>query len=126
MKAYHNCKIFLAAFSLAIAVSACGGKRPPRPIDTVRVLFIGNSYTSANDLPQMFARLARQRSHEVITDMSAPGGWTLQQHAASPDTLGKIEGQKWDYADLPADKAGFAQRIAARSRLRFRTREYHW
>jgi hypothetical protein len=61
-----------------------------------RVLFIGNSHTFYNDLPEMFQELARAGGHEVDVDMSAQGGWSLSDHAASALSLNKIEQQDWD------------------------------
>jgi hypothetical protein len=65
-----------------------------------RILFIGNSYTSVNNLPGTFAKLAKSGGHSVETEMAAPGGWTLSDHAASPDTLTKLTSKKWDYVVL--------------------------
>lgn len=67
---------------------------------TTRVLFIGNSHTFFNDLPEMFQELARAGGYEVEVDMSAQGGWSLSDHAASTITLNKIEQQEWDYVIL--------------------------
>ena len=75
-----------------------------------RILFIGNSYTSVNDLPAMFANLAGSGGHRVETGVQAPGGWTLadHDHAATTDTL--LAAPKWDLivlqeqSELPADK----------------------
>ena len=71
---------------------------PPKA--PTRVLFIGNSHTFYNDLPEMFAELARSGGYEVEVDMSAQGGWALSDHAASTLTLDKIEQQDWDYVIL--------------------------
>jgi hypothetical protein len=65
-----------------------------------RVLFVGNSLTFSHDLPQVFAALARARGHSVDVDMAAQGGQTLAGHAASPGTLGKLDGQPWDFVVL--------------------------
>src|SRR5437899_19960 len=61
-----------------------------------RVLFIGNSYTYVNDLPAMFAELARSGGHRVETGMVAVGGSTLAEHAASATTAATISSAKWD------------------------------
>ena len=66
---------------------------------TTRVLFIGNSLTFYNDMPDMFAELAVSGGHTVEVDMSAYGGWTLSDHAASDNTGSKLE-QHWDYVVL--------------------------
>jgi hypothetical protein len=65
-----------------------------------RVLFIGNSYTFFNNLPQIFSNLAEDAGHQISVEMLAQGGWTLQKHAQSKDTLDKIQGGGWDYVVL--------------------------
>jgi len=72
----------------------------PRPEPTVetggRILFIGNSHTFVNDLPGMFAKLARCGGHEVSVDSSAIGGYTLEQHARDRLTQEKLDQPVWD------------------------------
>jgi len=68
--------------------------------DTLRVLFVGNSHTYVNDLPTMFLNLAQSGGHPVIKDMSAPGGYTFQQHTTNATTLTKINQGIWDYVVL--------------------------
>jgi hypothetical protein len=52
----------------------------------LRILFVGNSYTSTNDLPLTFSRLASSGGWTAETTMVAPGGASLADHAAN-DTL---------------------------------------
>ena len=66
----------------------------------MQVLFIGNSYTFFNDMPEMFANLVRQGGYEVAVASSAEGGWTLADHAASPETAELIAERAWDYVVL--------------------------
>ena len=73
---------------------------PPTVVTPARVLLIGNSLTFFNNLPEMFAELARSGGHEVEVDMSAQGGWTCSDHATSAMTLDKIEQQNWDFVVL--------------------------
>ena len=47
-----------------------------------RVLFVGNSYTSTNDLPGIVHRLAASTGHNVEVEVTAPGGWWWRDHAA--------------------------------------------
>jgi hypothetical protein len=61
----------------------------PAPAPT-RVLFVGNSLTFVNDLPEIFAELARSGGYALEVEMSAQGGQTLAGHARSPSTLEKI------------------------------------
>lgn len=72
----------------------------PTMSSTARVLFVGNSLTFANDLPEVFAELARSGGLEVEVDMSAQAGWTCSDHATSAVTFDKIEQQDWDFVIL--------------------------
>jgi hypothetical protein len=84
----------LACSSIAGCIGGSGGN------SCLRILFVGNSFTYVNDLPDMFARLARAGGHTVETGMAAPGGWTLFAHARSAETLGKLKSSKWDFVVL--------------------------
>src|SRR5437773_7852330 len=61
-----------------------------------RVLFIGNSYTTVNDLPGVFASLARSGGHRVETKSAAVDGWTLANHADAPATATALTHGRWD------------------------------
>jgi len=58
---------------------------------TISVLFIGNSYTSVNDLPKTVSDIALSQGDIINYDMAAPGGYTLQQHTTDQTTLAKIK-----------------------------------
>jgi hypothetical protein len=77
-----------------------GCPSPPSRVTPDRVLFIGNSYTYVNDLPGLFAGLARKGGHPVVVDMVAPSGWTLAEHASSPETAARIRGTTWSFVVL--------------------------
>jgi hypothetical protein len=53
-----------------------------------------------NDLPGMFAGLARAGGHKVDVDSSAVGGYSLEQHATDRRTQEKLEGGGWDFVVL--------------------------
>jgi hypothetical protein len=61
------------------------------------VLFIGNSYTTANDLPDTFRQLALSLGDTVTVASSAPGGYTLFQHSTYAPTFNAITSQPWDF-----------------------------
>jgi hypothetical protein len=86
--------ILLAAFVCSAPLAAQTGARP------VRVLFLGNSYTYVNNLPEMFARLADAGRHPVETDMRAPGGWRLEDHWNKPDDRAAVRDGHWDFVVL--------------------------
>lgn len=66
----------------------------------MRVLFVGNSYTSSNDLPGMVGELAGSAGGRVETGVMAPGGWWWRDHAASEETMETISDGDWDYVVL--------------------------
>lgn len=68
--------------------------------DSTKVLFIGNSYTYVNDLPVMFANISSSLGKAVYTDMSAPGGYSYEQHLTNTETLQKISKGNWTYVVL--------------------------
>lgn len=65
-----------------------------------KVLFIGNSYTNTNNLPQILQNMASASGDSVYVDQSAPGGYTFQQHVANATTISKINAEQWDYVVL--------------------------
>lgn len=65
-----------------------------------RVLFIGNSYTYTNDLPGMFTALAASLGEDVVTGMSAPGGYTFNLHTQNTATLNALAQSDWDVVVL--------------------------
>ena len=67
----------------------------------LRVLFIGNSYTGVNDLPNVVARLGESAATPWRFDVGqyTPGGQTLEGHDADPMVDGLID-QGWDYVVL--------------------------
>ena len=107
------CLVLMLATSGCAPEDKCHSLDNPGPV--TRILFIGNSYTYVNDLPGMFTKLACSGGHQVETGMAAEGGWTLAQHAASSQTLDKVQFQKWDFivlqeqSEIPAVQASRIQ-----------------
>ena len=66
------------------------------------VLFIGNSYTYVNDLPNLVKQIALSFGDTLIHDSSTPGGANFNGHSSSAQTLAKINQQQWDYVVLQA------------------------
>ena len=69
---------------------------PRQARSCTRVLFVGNSYTTVNDLPSVFNNLARSGGHPVETGTAAGDGWTLADHAGSTATTAMLASAKWD------------------------------
>ncbi len=63
----------------------------------ISVLFIGNSLTSANNLPGMVANIAKFHGYKVIYDSYTPGGARLANHSSDARVLQKIKKRSWDF-----------------------------
>ena len=72
----------------------------PLQAQETSVLFIGNSYTYVNDLPNTMRQLALSLGEDVTVASSAPGGYSLFDHASYAPTLTAIESQQWDFVVL--------------------------
>ncbi len=68
--------------------------------DQATVLFIGNSHTYYNDLPELFDDLAGAGGHNAYVDESTFGGATLQNHSTHPTTRAKIDERRWNHVVL--------------------------
>jgi hypothetical protein len=90
---------FLVLFAaLALSPSATPGAAPT---PARRVLFVGNSYTYFNNLPEMVRLLSSAAgAGEVEVRMIAPGGWTLADHWEKGDARGTVAREKWDFVVL--------------------------
>lgn len=73
-----------------------------RAADPERVLFIGNSYTHVNKLPDVFAEVLKSAGRKVpVIQSETPGGQSLQQHLmVQPKSLAAIDAGKWDVVVL--------------------------
>ena len=66
------------------------------------VLFIGNSYTYANNMPQMVSDIALSFGDTLNFVSSTTGGATFNVHSTNTNTLNKISQKPWDYIVLQA------------------------
>ena len=66
------------------------------------ILFIGNSYTYANNMPQMVSEIALSFGDTLNFESSTPGGATFNLHSTNINTLNKISQKPWDYVVLQA------------------------
>lgn len=66
---------------------------------SVRALFVGNSYTEVNNLPQMVANIAASMGDELVFQSNTPGGCTFQQHCAN-QSMTLIRQGGWDIVVL--------------------------
>ncbi len=64
---------------------------------TRRVLFLGNSYTGVNNLPQLISDVALSAGDTLMFDSNTPGGYQFIDHVVDPVTLSKIMAGGWQY-----------------------------
>ncbi len=67
---------------------------------TRKVLFLGNSYTSSNNLPQLVQNMAQSTGNTLNFDIHAPGGYTWEHHTLDNTSINKINVGDWDYVSL--------------------------
>lgn len=65
-----------------------------------KVLFLGNSYTYYNNLPQQISAIAQSFGDSVYTDQNTPGGNTFSNHASNTSSINKINQDQWDFVVL--------------------------
>ena len=67
----------------------------------IRVLFVGNSYTYYNDMPDLFREKAEKLEYDATVASVTKGGYYLKAFADPQDEYGQIlrqtvEGQEYD------------------------------
>ena len=101
-----NKTIYLIVSSLILATFAAGcASKPAQPEEPYRILFIGDSTTSRNDIPGKFERLAELGGHQVVVDSSTRDGTSLATHSHLPQTSQKLENEAWDIVILQENEA---------------------
>ncbi|MGD8747559.1 MAG: hypothetical protein PVI44_03765 [Balneolaceae bacterium] len=85
----------VTALFLGITVTA-------KATDSLRVLFVGNSYTYYNSMPQLFKAMVESRFPDlrIKTKFVGGGGATLKQHWETGIVSEELETSKWDYVVL--------------------------
>ena len=68
--------------------------------ESIKVLFIGNSYISANSLPALLEQMACSLGYKIEHDSYTPGGAWFKNHKDDPATLVKINSENWDFVVL--------------------------
>ncbi len=88
MKVHFRCG-FMLVFIFCLFNSTAQGSR--------KALFLGNSYTGSNNLPQLVANVASSAGDTLIYDSRTPGGYQLIDHSQDPASQNKIQAGGWDY-----------------------------
>ncbi len=85
--------IFLLIFALFFGANA-------NAQSSKRVLFLGNSYTYYNNLPQITADIANTMGDTLVYDANNLGGYTLRQHSTNAVSRAKIAAGNWNFVVL--------------------------
>ncbi len=92
---------FLAAgVTVALLVLAAPHAGSAARAAPVRVLFVGNSLTSTNDLPAILAALAHAAGREVETGSVVHPGFSLEDHWNQGDARKALLSGRWDVVVL--------------------------
>lgn len=74
----------------------------------MRVLFIGNSYTHYNNMPNLFEQIAKSKGIKIEVYADAKSNHTFKMHAQRLELYNSIRSKKWDYVILQ----GFSRELA--------------
>lgn len=92
-------EVFRRGFKTAFIFSACLCASSARAAE-LSVLFLGNSFTSVNDLPRVFSEVAASRGDRAVVGMYAPGGGNLEQLAKDEAVPRLLRSKHWDFVVL--------------------------
>lgn len=89
MKAFLKKKIIVLLSSLFLGSAVLA--------EPMNVLFIGNSYTHYNNMPNIFQEIAVSKGIKINVEMSAKSNHTCKMHCERIEMFEKIKSKKWDY-----------------------------
>lgn len=64
------------------------------------VLFLGNSYTATNNLPELVKQIALSTGNNITYSSNTPGGYTFQGHSSNATSTNLIQQGNWDFVVL--------------------------
>jgi len=89
---------------MSLALTSCFAANEASAQDTTSILFLGNSFTAANNTPELVRAFADSAKLPVHIDAHVPGGIFVYRvehgeaaHAANPFVFEKIRSRKWDF-----------------------------
>lgn len=89
-----NISLFAYLFFVCVCVTA------QTKNDSVRVLFIGNSYTYYNNLPETVQKIAATQKIKLSYKANTPGGCTLKKHFLNKEEINDIKQGGWNFVVL--------------------------
>ena len=68
--------------------------------ETLQVLFVGNSYTFVNNVPEQLKIMAQSKGHDLVYEMHTPGGRSFEKHWEEGKAVEKMRAGKFDIVVL--------------------------
>jgi hypothetical protein len=98
----------ILCFALTIAAANLRADDPPPggSEEPLRILFIGNSFTYSNKMPQILQGLAASHNRKIEVATQATGDYTLEKHWQDGKAAEMIGSKKWDVVVLQEHGAG--------------------
>ncbi|VGO23053.1 SGNH/GDSL hydrolase family protein [Pontiella sulfatireligans] len=81
-------RLFLFLTTLIVLTSA--------QAKSLKVLFVGNSYTYVGAMPEILRTMAEAKGHELIYEQQTPGGRSFQQHWEEKKAVEKMKAGNFD------------------------------
>ena len=85
---------------LLFVLLPCFGWAQKPQQDSLRLLFVGNSYTYYHDLPKMVYEIAKSQNRKLSVHSITKGGEKLKGHLANPKLRKMLLTQHWDFVVL--------------------------
>lgn len=77
-------------------------------VNPMNVLFIGNSYTHMNKMPELFEKMATSKGIKINVEMDAKSNHTFKMHSERPELFEHIKEKRWDYVVIQ----GFSRELS--------------
>lgn len=101
----------MALLLLSVTFGATAAAKE-QPEDSVKILFIGNSFTYYNDMPNMVKSLATSMKLKYSCSRIVKGGQTLRGHLENPELIKTLANGGWDYVIIQEQSSSPAGRTA--------------
>src|SRR5690606_37089613 len=92
-------------FSFLFASSAVHAQQN---VQVMNILFVGNSYTHMNKMPELVGKMALSKGYKVNVEMNAKSSHTFKMHSERPELFEHIKQKKWDYVVIQ----GFSRELS--------------
>ena len=93
-------KSVFSLFLLLLSFNNFSQNQQATEINPMKVLFIGNSYTHYNNMPEIFGKIAKSKKIKIDVAMNAKSNHTFKMHCQRPELFEAIKTKKWDYVVL--------------------------